>query len=171
MFEINLNKGDNEIAINNGSWNFNNVIFKHNKIYSLSWYNIRVIGNSYRNTQHLYYSNEAINDKQYWLETWSVKIICTVWYAISVLVRITPDTFVCIVQYFIYHNMDIGTVWHCTLVSSTPSKSIGLFFFLVCVGLVLSVIMCSFYYFHDRILFHHDFHHDSCHDHRDLYGH
>ena len=35
-------------------------------------------------------------------------------------------TFMCIVQYSLYHNMDIGTMWHCTLVSSTPSQSIGL---------------------------------------------
>ena len=32
----------------------------------------------------------------------------------------------------------------------------------VCAVLVLSVIMCSFYYFLDRILFHHEIHHDSC---------
>ena len=31
----------------------------------------------------------------------------------------------------------------------------------VCVVLVLSVISCSCYYFLDRILFHHHFHHDS----------
>ena len=37
-------------------------------------------------------------------------------------------TFSCIVQYFLYHDMDIGTMWHCTLASSTPSPSIGLFF-------------------------------------------
>ena len=32
----------------------------------------------------------------------------------------------------------------------------------VCVVLVLSVIRYSWYYILDRILFHHDFHHDSC---------
>ena len=32
----------------------------------------------------------------------------------------------------------------------------------VCVVLVLNVIRCSCHYFLDRILFHHDFHHDSC---------
>ena len=37
--------------------------------------------------------------------------------------------------------------------------------------LVLSVIMCSFYYFFDRVLFHHDFHHDSCDYYWDFYGH
>ena len=33
-----------------------------------------------------------------------------------------------LVQYYLYLNMDISTIWHCTLVSSTPSQSIGLFF-------------------------------------------
>ena len=37
-------------------------------------------------------------------------------------------TFSCIVQYSLYHNMDICTMWHCTLVSSTPSQCIGLVF-------------------------------------------
>ena len=37
-------------------------------------------------------------------------------------------TFSCIVQYSLYHNMDIGSMWHCTLVSSTSSQSIGLCF-------------------------------------------
>ena len=43
--------------------------------------------------------------------------------------------------------------------------------FLVCVGLVLGVIRWSFYYFLDIIMFHHDFHRDSCDYHRDFYGH
>ena len=34
----------------------------------------------------------------------------------------------CIVQDSLYHDMDIGTTWHCALVSSTPSKSLGLVF-------------------------------------------
>ena len=41
----------------------------------------------------------------------------------------------------------------------------------VCVVLVLSVIRCSCYYFRDRILFHHDFNHDSCDYYWDFYGH
>ena len=40
--------------------------------------------------------------------------------------------------------------------------------FLVCVVLVLNVIRCSCHYFLGRILFHHDFHHDSCDYHLDL---
>ena len=43
-------------------------------------------------------------------------------------------TFNCIVQYSLYLNMDIGTMWHCTLVSSTPSQSLWLFFCVSCSG-------------------------------------
>ena len=53
-------------------------------------------------------------------------------------------------------------MWHCALVSCTPPQTIGLFFGVFAV-LVLSVIMCSFNYFPERILFHHDFHNFSCH--------
>ena len=49
------------------------------------------------------------------------------WYCYCLLSGI-KRTFSCIVQYSIYLNMDIGTMWHCTLVSSTQSQSIGLFF-------------------------------------------
>ena len=41
----------------------------------------------------------------------------------------------------------------------------------VCVVLVLSVVRCSCYYFLDRIIFHHDFHHVSCDYSWDFYGH
>ena len=75
----------------------------------------------------------------------------------------------CIVQYCLYHNMDIGTMWHCTLVSSTPPQSIRLFFG-ECLVQVLSVIRCSYYFTFliNRILFQHDFHHDH---HWDFYDH
>ena len=43
--------------------------------------------------------------------------------------------------------------------------------FWVYVVLVLSVIRCSCYYFRDGILFHNDFHHDSCDYHWNFYGH
>ena len=45
---------------------------------------------------------------------------------------------------------------HCQLHPITIHRTI----FWVCTVLVLSFIMCSFYYFLNRILFHHDFHHD-----------
>ena len=43
--------------------------------------------------------------------------------------------------------------------------------FSVYVVLVLNVIRYSCHYFLDKILFHHDFHHDSCDYHWDFYGH
>ena len=43
--------------------------------------------------------------------------------------------------------------------------------FCVCVVLVLSVIRCSCYYFLDRIIFHHDVHHDICDYNWDVNGH
>ena len=44
--------------------------------------------------------------------------------------------------------------------SSAPHHSLQECF-LVCAVPLLSVIMCSFYYFHDRVLFHNDFHHET----------
>ena len=58
----------------------------------------------------------------------------------------------CIVQYSLYHNMDIGTMWHCTLVSSTPSQSIGLvlgcalFWFRVSLGAPVTISLLEFYF-------------------------
>ena len=55
--------------------------------------------------------------------------------------------FNCIVQDFLYHNMDISTMWHCALVNCTPSQFIGQVF-----GCALGGYwVCSFYYFLDRI--------------------
>ena len=60
--------------------------------------------------------------------------------------------FSCIVQYSLYHNMDIGNMWHCILVSSTPSQSIGLFFgcALVCCwvssGAPVTISLIEFYF-------------------------
>ena len=36
--------------------------------------------------------------------------------------------FICMVQDFLYHYIDIGTIRRCALVGSTPSQSIGMFF-------------------------------------------
>ena len=36
--------------------------------------------------------------------------------------------FTCIVHHSLNHKMDIGTIRHCALVSSTPSQSLGLVF-------------------------------------------
>ena len=47
--------------------------------------------------------------------------------------------------------MDTGTVWHCTLVSSTPSQSIGLvlgyaLFWCECIGALLTIFLIEFYF-------------------------
>ena len=68
----------------------------------------------------------------------------------------------CMFQYSLCHNIDIGT---CDIVhwSAAPHNRIanGAGFW-VYVVLVLNVIRYSCHYFLDRILFHHDFYHDSC---------
>ena len=60
--------------------------------------------------------------------------------------------FSCIVQYSLYHNMDIDTMWHFTLVSSTPSQSIGLifgcalFWCWVSLGAPVTISLIEFYF-------------------------
>ena len=80
--------------------------------------------------------------------------------------------FSCMVQYSLCHDMDIGT---CDIVhwSASPNHHIAYRtgYSWVCVVLVLNVTNCSCHYFRDIILFHHDFHHDSCDYHWDFYGH
>ena len=74
-------------------------------------------------------------------------------------------------QYSLCHGMDIGT---CDIVhwSAAPHNPIAnRAGFWVYVVLVLNVMMCSCHYFLARILFHHDFHIDSCDYHCDFYGH
>ena len=79
--------------------------------------------------------------------------------------------FSCMVQYSLCHGMDIGT---CNIVHWSAATHHRIAYwtgFGVCIVLVLNVIRCSYHYFLDRILFHHDFHHDSCDYHWDFYGH
>ena len=74
-------------------------------------------------------------------------------------------------QYSLCHGMDVGT---CDIVhrSAAPhSRIANRTGFWVYVVLVLNVIKYSSHYFRDRILFHHDFHHDSFDYHWDFYGH
>ena len=90
-----------------------------------------------------------------------------IWYVI--LSCLVSDVhFNCRVQDFLYPYMDKGNMWYCALVSCTPSQSVGLYLGVHCSGVECH---CSFYYFFDRILIHHDFHHDSCDYHWDFYGH
>ena len=49
--------------------------------------------------------------------------------------------------------MVIGTMWHCALVSCTPSPSIGLAFGCAIFG--VGVIWCYFYLFLGKVIFHH----------------
>ena len=79
--------------------------------------------------------------------------------------------FSCMFKYSLCHGMDRGT---CDIVhwSAAPYNRIGnRTDFWVYVVLVLNVIRYSCHYFLDKILFHHDFHHDSCDYHWDFYGH
>ena len=79
--------------------------------------------------------------------------------------------FSCMFQYSLCHGMDIGT---CDIVhwSVAPHNRIAnRTGFSVYVVLVLNVIRYSCHYFLDRIIFHHDFHPDSCDYHWDFYGH
>ena len=79
--------------------------------------------------------------------------------------------FSCMVQYSLCHGMDIGA---CDIVnwSMAPHHPIAYRTgFCVCVIPVLNVIRCACHYFLDKILFHHDFHHDSCDYHWDFNGH
>ena len=79
--------------------------------------------------------------------------------------------FSCMFQYSLCHGMNIGTCdiehW-----SAAPHNRIAnRTGFSVYAVLVLNVIRYSCHYFLDRILFHHDFHHDNCDYHWDFYGH
>ena len=79
--------------------------------------------------------------------------------------------FSCMFQYSLCHGMDVGT---CDIVrwSAAPHNRVAnRTVFWVYVVLVFNVIRYSCHYFLDRILFHHDFHHDSCDYHWDFYGH
>ena len=54
-----------------------------------------------------------------------------------------------IVQDSLYHNMDIGIVWHCALVSCTSSKSTGLVLGVRCSGVECHselFLLCYIYY-------------------------
>ena len=76
--------------------------------------------------------------------------------------------FSCMVRYSLYHGMGTGT---CDIVhwSAAPHHRIAYWNeFGMCIVLVLNVIRCSGHYFLDRIIFHHDFHHDICDYHWDF---
>ena len=77
--------------------------------------------------------------------------------------------FSCMVQYFLWHDMDIG-IYDIVHRSTAPHNHIAYRTgFGVCVVLVLNAIRCSCHYFLYIILFHHEFHHDSYESHLDFY--
>ena len=70
-----------------------------------------------------------INSKRHTYQKMVWPCWCIGWfYTVIVSCPVSSVHFSCIVQYSLYHNIDISTMWHCKLVSSTPSQSIGLVF-------------------------------------------
>ena len=66
-------------------------------------------------------------------------------------------------------GIDRNSPYHVTLyIGQQHPITVYMTGFWVCVVLVLIVIRRSCYYFLDRILFYHDFHHDSCDYHLDF---
>ena len=61
-------------------------------------------------------------------------------------------TFNCSVQYSLYYIIDIGTMWHCTLVSSNPSQTIelvlgcALFWCWLSLGAPVKISLIEFYF-------------------------
>ena len=70
--------------------------------------------------------------------------------------------FSCMFQYSLYHGMDIGTSDTVHLSAAPHNRIANRTGFSVYAALVLNVIRYSCHYFLDIIIFHHDFHHDSC---------
>ena len=69
--------------------------------------------------------------------------------------------FNCIIQDSLYHNMDVGTMWHCALVSCTPSQSMDWFLGVRCSGVEYHDVLLLLLIL-EIILFLRDIHHDSC---------
>ena len=70
---------------------------------------------------------------------------CVEWYNTVIISCLVSNVhFNCIVQFSLYHNIDIGTMWHCALASCSPSQSIGVVIGWLGVVLVLSVICAPF---------------------------
>ena len=79
--------------------------------------------------------------------------------------------FSCIFQYSLCHGMDIDICDILHWSAASHNRIANRTGFSVYVVLVLNVIRYSCQYFLDRILFRHDFHHDSCDYHWGFYGH
>ena len=71
-------------------------------------------------------------------------------------------------QYSLCHGMDIGT---CDFVHWSVAPQLDWFLGVRCSYVECHQVRYSCHHFLDRILFHHDFHHDSCDYHWDFYVH
>ena len=78
--------------------------------------------------------------------------------------------FSCMFQYSLCHCMDIGTCYNVHWSAAPHNRIANRIVLSVYVVLVLNVIRYSCHYFLDIIIFHHDFHHDSCDYHWDYFG-
>ena len=82
----------------------------------------------------MYYSCILYNwDKFFLRDIYLAELVwpwrCDGWYDIVILSSLVSNVyFNCIVQDSLYHNADIGTMWHCVFVSCTPLQSIWLIF-------------------------------------------
>ena len=78
--------------------------------------------------------------------------VCWMIYVTVIFCLISNVYFNCIVQDSLYHDMDIGTMCHCALVSCTPSQSIGvvlgyvLFWCWVSLGVHFTNSLIEFYF-------------------------
>ena len=78
---------------------------------------------------------------------------CIGWFdTVIISCLVSSVHFSCIVQHSLYHNMHLGTLWHCTLVSSTPSQSVrlvfgcALFWCWVSLGAPVTISLIEFYF-------------------------
>ena len=117
-------------------------------------------------TPYIIAAIKVINKKSSFLETYIPKVgvamlVCwMIWYCYYFLFG-----FKCTFQLYssVFFISWYGYKYHVTLcIGQLHPITFYRNGFGVCIDLVLSVTRCSFYYFLDRILFHHDFHHDSC---------
>ena len=122
----------------------------------------------------IYYSCALSNENQLFLRDIHTENLCgydgVLDDMILLFFPVLFPIYICIVQDSIYHNMDIGTMWHWALVSCTPSQSIGLLFECVLFWCWLSIygFLLLFLWYP---LYHHDIQHDNCDYYWDFYGH
>ena len=90
--------------------------------------------------------------KTYTYQELACPLLCFGWCDIVNLSCLVSNVyFNCIVHYSLYHDMDIGTMWHCGLVTFTPSQFIDFFLCALfwcwvssCVPFINCLIECYF---------------------------